>query len=146
MTKQFIEWKDITNFEDAYEISNTGIIRSKDRTSIYYRLATPVNRIIKGKEITGSSCGKKTKDGVQYRQVILCWNGDRRIDSVHRLVVGHFIEKQDNEKCFINHINGNKRDNRASNLEWCTHLENISHSVKNNMHAFGEQLPIAQEN
>ena len=48
---------------------------------------------------------------------------------VHRLVAEAFIENTNNYKC-VNHINGIKSDNNASNLEWVSHSVNNSHAYK----------------
>lgn len=44
---------------------------------------------------------------------------------VHRMVAECFLPPSTKE--FINHINGNKKDNRLSNLEYCTASENMLH-------------------
>ena len=59
-----------------------------------------------------------------YCHVTLSQDGMRNNFSVHRLIAIAFIPNGEN-KATVNHINGNKHDNRLSNLEEVTHQENM---------------------
>ena len=65
-----------------------------------------------------------------YNQLALYNNGESTKLYQHRLIATHFIENP-NKYLVINHINGNKKDNKIENLEWCTQLHNNQSKNKN---------------
>ena len=64
-----------------------------------------------------------------YPQVQLYKDGRRKFHYVHRLVAKAFLNKEDG-KSFVNHIDGDKLNNNAGNLEWCTQSENQKHAYE----------------
>lgn len=99
-------WKAVKGYEGLYEVSNLGNVKSIKREA----------KILKPQE---------RRHG--YLAVCLYGKGGNargfRQISVHRLVAEAFVENPRglNE---VNHLDENKQNNRADNLEWCTHQEN----------------------
>lgn len=111
-----MRWKDIKGYEGIYQISDMGLVRSLPRKR---RLEI---KILKPHE---SSWG--------YQSVGLTRpSGRSKTCRVHTLVAETFIGPR-TPKRVINHINGDKRDNRVSNLEYVTALENYKHGIKNGL-------------
>lgn len=72
---------------------------------------------------------KVSIDKDEYRQVNLYKQGKPTTYKIHRLVALTFIPNPNNYPV-INHIDGNKQNNRVDNLEWCTRSENDLHAFR----------------
>lgn len=126
-------WKPIKNFEGYYEVSNLGRVRSLDR-KIIRRDGTKVN--FKGKVLSTKSV---TRHG--YVLAPLYKEGDEYGCTVHRLVAEAFCEKP--EGCTqVDHINGDKTDNRVENLQWVSASENIKRAYRNGRNHNVARVPI----
>lgn len=111
------EWKDIEGYEGFYQVSNCGNIKSLPRTAKSKGSGIrEVKETIKKQSV--SSCG--------YMLVGLHKDSEMKTASVHRLVALAFVPNPEG-KPQVNHINGDKKDNRAENLEWVTSSENNLH-------------------
>lgn len=93
------KWKDIFGYDGMYQVSDLGRVRSKK----YGRW-----KMLKPRK---TNCG--------YLRVMLCKDGNLKNYMVHRLVAQAFIENDNIFNDQVNHINEDKTDNRAVNLEWC---------------------------
>ena len=63
-----------------------------------------------------------------YMRVDLRKGKEKHSVFVHRLVASAFVQKP--EGCnYVNHIDGNKLNNNADNLEWCTRSQNMKHAI-----------------
>jgi len=98
-------WKNVIGYENAYEISNFGRVRSKR-----------YNRFIRG----GTTSG--------YLFVVLCEKNKKKTFRISRLVAIHFLINSNNLS-EVNHKDGNKQNNNVTNLEWCSGKENRFHSA-----------------
>ena len=112
-------WKDVVGFEGLYKVSNLGNVKSVDR---YFCGKLNSKRFQKGKIMTA----QKNRKG--YFAVILHKNGIAHHFLIHRLVAISFIENRLNKEQ-VNHIDRNKLNNSAENLEWVTRQENVEHAL-----------------
>ena len=72
-------------------------------------------------------------------------DGKEKTWLVHRLVALAFIPKVDGKEC-INHIDGNPKNNRVENLEWCNHTENNNHAFDNGLNKSNQILLVDKKN
>lgn len=103
------EWKDIPGFEGRYQVSNFGRVKSLSYNK------TGKTRMLSIRPDKAGYCSTAIQENKKSRRVL-----------VHRLVAQTFIPNPDN-KPQVNHIDGNKSNNKVSNLEWATERENVRH-------------------
>jgi len=110
-------WKNIDNFNNYYQVSNLGNIKSVNRLSLE-------GRNYKGKKLKLSI----SKNGYLY--VGLSKNGKTKMFPVHRIVIETFLGYS-NLVC--DHIDNDKTNNCLTNLRYISHRENMSkfHQLKN---------------
>lgn len=104
-------WKPIKGFEERYEVSNKGRIKSLNYNN------TGEARLL-----------KNSISNTGYYVVMLYRDGKAKRKFVHRLVAETYLPNPNNYP-IINHKNENKLDNRVYNLEWCTYSYNLSYGT-----------------
>lgn len=118
-------WKDVIGYEDLYQVSNLGRVKSLDKTiKVCRSKGKEYQLVVKGRIL------KSIPIKTGYSQVGLTdKNGKLKVCLLHRLVAQAFIPNPEN-KPQVNHKDGNGRNNYLSNLEWCTISENGLHAYR----------------
>ena len=108
-------WKDIDGYEGLYQVSNLGRVRSFNFSKKKYGSTNHLLKIYYMKNDYG---------------IVTLYNGpnNKKKILVHRIVANAFIPNPNNYT-IINHKDENKRNNRSSNLEWCTYLQNNTYGT-----------------
>ena len=101
------EWKITKNQSNSYAVSNLGNV----------------------KNITSGRILVKHLNNAGYERVQLFIDGKIKKFFVHRLVAEYFVEGMA-DNLVVNHLDGNKLNNCAYNLEWCTRSENDKHAFR----------------
>ncbi|MGE3835238.1 MAG: HNH endonuclease [Acidimicrobiia bacterium] len=119
-----VRWLPVVGFERTYEVSNEGQVRRRAGAP-----RTPTARPRKLVPRSGYLQVVLSQDG----QVTLCW--------VHRLVAMAFLGVPE-RRSQVNHLDGDRANNRASNLEWTDHRGNSLHAYRTGLRTaaptFGE--------
>lgn len=100
-------WKDVPNYEGLYQVSSLG------------RIKTCRGKITYGWDKGGG-----------YKKIKLYKNKKHKSVYVHRIVAAVFIKNLKGYP-YVNHIDSVPFNNKSSNLEWCTHAQNMNHAAKN---------------
>lgn len=108
----------IPNLRDEYTIDTNGVVYN----------------VTRNKYLKGTSISKQNR----YVKIHL-----DKFYTLHKLVAEHFVPNPNGYK-EINHIDGNRYNNSADNLEWCSHVHNIHHCWHTGLHMLqtGETNPF----
>lgn len=111
------EWQPVHGYEGLYEVSSAGRIKGKRLLSL-----------------------RLTSDG--YRNVRLSKGGKCKNARVHRLIAIAFLPNPDGLP-EVNHIDGDKLNNRLDNLEWISSHENKMHGYRLGLYPLNRTSPLS---
>lgn len=116
-------WRAIKGYEDLYEVSNYGKVRSLFR---YKKILKPIV-------------------GIQGYLYVTLYDKNKKQKSkrIHQLVAQAFISNPNNLP-FVNHKDENVKNNVYSNLEWCTAKYNCNYGTRLQRIAAKNNKPILQ--
>lgn len=123
-------WLPIPGYEDSYEVSSIGRVRSLDRMSEYRnRNGETIRRAVRGRLL-------KTRVGARGYPYVNLSKGNRNFRSwvIHRLVLLAFVGPLP-VGLVSRHLNGIRTDNRLENLCYGTYSENMSDMVSHGTHS-----------
>lgn len=131
-------WKDIPGYNDHYQASSCGLVRSKDR--LVDKHSALVGRKVKQKYKGRILSSKPNADGYVYVHI--------SVDNIkYNLHVGRAVllafkgEPPSNTECC--HNDGDPSNNSACNLRWDTHYENNQDRVRHGTYAKGSEHPMS---
>lgn len=122
------EWKRVIGYEGAYEVSDLGHIRN----------CREVKFGPKGDFLRPQKAGN-----LKYYIVNLHANGHSKVQLIHRIVAQAFLGSCP-DGYEVNHKDGHKFNNAASNLEYITHQENARHAAAHGLTLKGERNPTSK--
>lgn len=113
-------WRNVKGYDGLYIVSDEGDVMSLPRIidngkAVYLQ----DGRVLKP--------GFRGNEGLKYKYVLLCKNGEEKSFSVHRLVAEAFLDNPDGLP-EVNHKDENPLNNCVDNLEWCDRQYNIEYS------------------
>jgi hypothetical protein len=115
-------WKVIPEFNGKYSVSNLGVVRRNEH-KVYSKK--------RGDFIQSSKLMATNDNGRGYKQLMIQIGKKRFVRYIHRVVAELFIPNPEN-LAEVNHIDYDRSNNNASNLEWVTKQENMNHSSFSN--------------
>ena len=128
-------WLPVVGYEGIYEVSDLGRVRSVARTVPYrYRMTS----VICYRRIPAKTISQIVNVAVGGRLYVNLRKETVKMVTVHRLVALAFVPNP-NALPEVNHIDANKTNNAASNLEWCTRIQNARHAARLGLFTSGEQ-------
>lgn len=117
-------WKNVMGFSGRYQVSSLGRLRSLSRI---VKRSNGISRRVPPKIL--AQCAHSRG----YLLVSLSKGGFDSHKTVHRVVAAAF-HKNPRRKKFVNHLDGDKRNNHSTNLRWVTASENMLHSYRIGLH------------
>jgi len=128
----FEEWRDVAFPFSRFQVSNYGRLR---RSAAIVRSRYKPYALLKGHPNTLGRLQFHLRDDTGIMRMVLA----------HLLVASAFLSSKPTKLHEINHIDGNRQNNAADNLEWVTRSENMKHAFLIGLQCNkGEQHPSAK--